>query len=178
MDRTEAARVLGVGPGASARQVERAFRAAVRRTHPDQYPPGSEAWEDASAALRALTEARTAWYAAAPDRRSGPHPGTDPGTTPSGVRVAGRTDAGDLWAWAEDAPPPPEWVIDEAAIQRRRRTWGYAWGGFLLASAGLSLVVGARPDGNVALPLWAPALAITGIVALVLGRRAARALRR
>jgi hypothetical protein len=178
MDRTAAARVLGVAPGASARQVERAFRAAVRRTHPDRYPPGSEAWEDASAALRALTEARAAWYADLTGEA--PPPGPDPARPSAGpgIRVAGRTEAGDRWAWAEDAPPPPAWVVDEERIQRRRRSWGYGWGGFLLASSALSLVVGARPDGNVALPLWAPALAITGIVALVLGRRADRELRR
>jgi hypothetical protein len=176
VDRTEAARVLGVAPGASARQVERAFRAGVRRTHPDRFPPGSEAWEDAAAALRALTETRSAWYADVTGSPAPPTPGR-PGSEP-GVRVAGRTEAGDRWAWAADAPPPPAWVVDEVRIQRRRRSWGYAWGSFLLASAALSLVVGARPDGNVALPLWAPALALTGIVALVLGRRADRELRR
>jgi hypothetical protein len=176
VDRTEASRVLGVAPGASARQVERAFRAAVRRSHPDQYPPGSEAWEDASAALRAVTDARAVWYATTP---GGPAPTDHAGEdgTP-GVRVAGRTEAGDQWAWAEDVPAAPEWTIDEEAVQRRRRTWGYSWGSFLIGSAALSLIAGARPEGNAALPLWAPALALTGLVALVLGRRADRTLRR
>jgi hypothetical protein len=59
-------------------------------------------------------------------------------------------------------------------VRRRRRAWGLAWGGFLLSASALSLVVGARPEGNLALPLWAPALAITGVVALVLGWRAHR----
>ncbi len=157
-------------PGASSRQVERAFRDAVRRTHPDRFPPGSEAWEDASEALRSLTEARAAWYA-------GDAAATDGPDSAAGVRVAGRTAAGDRWAWAEDAPRHPDWSFDEERILRRRRIWGLSWGGFLLASAAVSLLVGARDGSNLALPLWAPALALTGILALVLGWWAHRSMR-
>ena len=58
MDRAEAARLLGVDPACSPRQADKAFKALVRERHPDRYPPGSEAWEDASALMPLLTETR------------------------------------------------------------------------------------------------------------------------
>lgn len=165
MTRTEAARVLGVEASASPRRVERAFRALAREAHPDRFEAGSPAWFDAADRLMALTEARRVLQAPAP-----------PDEPVAGVRVAGTTEAGDRWAWAQDAPPPPEaaFVVDERAIQRRRRTWGLAWGSFLVSSAVVSYAVGATQPVNDAMPIWSPALLLTGLVALALGLRAHR----
>jgi len=57
------------------------------------------------------------------------------------------------------------------------RTWGLAWGSFLLASAVICALVGATQPSNDALPLWSPALALGGLVAMVIGVRAGLRLR-
>jgi curved DNA-binding protein CbpA len=57
--------VLGVKPGASAREIQQAFRTAARRHHPDHNPDDPEAenrFRDAVAAYRFLCRAE-------PDRR-------------------------------------------------------------------------------------------------------------
>jgi len=62
---TRARAILGVKPGASRRQLKRAFRNAARRHHPDRNPgdPGAEErFRDAVAAYRFLAGAE-------PDRR-------------------------------------------------------------------------------------------------------------
>ncbi|MFN8169474.1 MAG: J domain-containing protein [Candidatus Nanopelagicales bacterium] len=155
MDRVAAARVLGIDPGASPERVERAFRALVRRTHPDRFPPGSEAWEDASYAMAELNEARAVMGSPAPE------PVTE-------------VDAdGTRWRWAETSTPAqPEFRVDPLAADRRARGWGLSWGAFLLVASAVSLLVGAHGTTNDALPLWAPALAITGVVSLAIGLRA------
>jgi hypothetical protein len=163
VDRTSAARTLGVSTTASASDVERAFRRLARDTHPDRYPPGSEAAEDATHRMQALVEARRMLLAmpdvpAQPQRASG-----DP-----------------TWTWADD-PGLPRYddpFPTDHAIDRRMRTWGLAWGGFLLVSAVLCALVGATQPTNDALPLWSPALALGGIVALTVGVRAHRRLTR
>jgi hypothetical protein len=162
VDRTSAARTLGVAPTAPASEVERAFRRLAHDAHPDRFPPGSEAAEDATYRMRALVEARRTLLAvpdvpAQPQRASG-----DP-----------------TWAWAED-PDLPRYddpFPTERAIDRRMRAWGLAWGGFLMLSAILCALVGATQPTNDALPLWSPALALGGVVALTVGVRAGLRLR-
>ena len=165
MERGEAARLLGVDPGSSTRQVERAFRTRAKATHPDRFPPGSEAWEDASVALTRLLEARDVLTASGP-----PAPGTRVPAPGSG------------WAWAEDVPRPTvreePWAMTPRDVDRMTRRWGLWWGGFLVVAALVSVVVGARDEGNLALPLWSPALALTGLVALAIGLRAHRRITR
>ncbi|MCA0329111.1 MAG: J domain-containing protein [Actinobacteria bacterium] len=172
MDRAEAARLLGVDPACSPRQADKAFKALVRERHPDRYPPGSEAWEDASALMPLLTEARRVLGSP-----SAPPPPERP-APPTGVRVAGVREEGDAWAWRDEAPPVPEGrFLTPRQVDRRTRAWGYGWGGFLLVSALVSFLVGASQPVNDALPFWSPALAITGAIAVVLGWRADRRLR-
>ncbi len=80
---------------------------------------------------------------------------------------------GTRWRWAETTTPvEPEWRVDPRAADRRARTWGLSWGSFLVLAALLSYLVGARSTPNDALPLWSPALAVTGIVAIVIALRA------
>jgi hypothetical protein len=172
MDRIEAARVLRVDPGCSPRQADKAFKALVREKHPDRFPPGSEAWEDASALMPRLTEARRVLGTPSPPPRE------EPPLPPSGVRVAGVRAEGDAWAWSSQAPPVPEGrFLTPRQVDRRTRAWGYGWGGFLLLSALVSFLVGASQPVNDALPFWSPALAITGAIAVGLGWRADRRLR-
>lgn len=163
--------MLGVTASSSRRAVEKAFRARVRVEHPDRFPPGSEAWEDASYRMTQLTEARRVLTAPPAARSSA---GRSDGF------VAGTTEAGDRWAWAADAPqaaPEGPFLTDEQ-IDRRRRAWGLGWGSFLLLSAGTSYAIGAAQPTNDALPFWSPALALTGLTALAIGVRASRRLRR
>ena len=85
MDRTTAARLLGVPEDASDRRLRRAYRTRVTATHPDRFPPGSEAWEDANDALTRLNEAvRVLGRPAA--RPAG---GAGPSTGPSATSAAG-----------------------------------------------------------------------------------------
>jgi hypothetical protein len=171
VERTEAARVLGIDPGASARAVERAFRRRTRETHPDRFPPGSEAWEDASYRMRELVEARAALTGPAPE------PPADWKRT---------AEDGGTWAWAHEAPSGrspsgrPYGADDPFPsprdVDRRVRAWGLGWGGFLVLAALGSLLVGATQRTNDALPFWSPALFVTGCVALAIGLRAHRRL--
>ncbi len=163
VDRTSAARTLGVAPDASPTDVERAFRRLAHDAHPDRFPPGSEAAEDATHRMQALVEARRTLLAVPDVPVQTQRAATDPG-----------------WAWADEAPPTPR--RDDAfptprAIDRRMRTWGLAWGGFLLASAVLCALIGVGQPSNDALPLWSPALALGGLVALTIGVRAGLRLR-
>jgi hypothetical protein len=85
---------------------------------------------------------------------------------------------GTRWRWAETTSPvEPAWRVDPRAADRRARTWGLSWGSFLVGAAVLSYLIGARSTPNDALPLWSPALALTGLVAIALGLRAAHRLR-
>lgn len=166
MDRTAAALVLGVDPGASARAVERAFRRRTRDTHPDRFPPGSEAWEDASYRMRELVEARAVLVAPVPE-------------PPEWRRTA---EDGGTWAWSHEAPTTRSpsgrpYGADEPFptphdVDRRVRAWGLGWGGFLVLAALVSLLVGATQKTNDALPFWSPALFLTGCVAIAIGLRA------
>ena len=163
MDRTSAARALGVPGDATATEVERAFRRLARDAHPDRFPPGSEAAEDATYRMQALVAARRTMLAV-PDVPAQPQ------------RAAQDTS----WAWSDD-PSTPRYddpFPTERAIDRRMRTWGLAWGTFLLVSAVVCALVGASQPSNDALPLWSPALALGGVVALTIGVRAHRRLTR
>lgn len=169
MDRTVAARVLGVDPGASSRTVERAFRRRAREAHPDRFPPGSEAWEDAAERMRGLVEARAAL--------------TVPPPPPVQDQEWRRTaEDGGSWAWAHEAPTTrspsgrPYGADDPFPsprdVDRRVRAWGLGWGGFLVLAALVSYLVGATQPVNDALPFWSPALLVTGVVAIAIGLRA------
>jgi hypothetical protein len=165
VDRRTAADLLGVPLDPSPRRLSRAYRARVRTTHPDRFPPGSEAWEDANAALTRLNEAvRVLGHA--------PEPPVRP-AAPSATSASGS---------AYDAVPSrdrsSEGFRDAAASDRLARAWGYGWGGFLLVSAVVCALIGAQSPSNDALPLWSPALAAIGAVAMVIGWRADRRLRR
>lgn len=162
MDRDTAAHLLGVPAGASAARVRRAYRARVRVTHPDRFPPGSEAWEDASHALQRLNEAR---------RTLGLPDG--PGTTGPARAPADGAEYAGVTPWERSS----EGFRSPRDADRLARAWGYSWGAFLVASAVVSWLVGSASARNDALPLWSPALAVIGVVSLVIGRRADRRLR-
>ncbi len=169
MDRVEAARVLGVDPGASGRTVDRAFRRRARDSHPDRFPPGSEAWEDASYRMRRVVEARAVLTAPA-----------SPAADAEDWRR--RAEDGGTWAWAHEAPTTrspsgrPYGADDPFPsprdVDRRVRAWGLGWGAFLVLAALVSYFVGATQPTNDALPFWSPALFVTGCVAIAIGLRA------
>jgi len=164
MDRATAARLLGVPEDASARRVTRAYRSRVTTTHPDRFPPGSEAWEDANEALTALNEAMAVL--------GSPARGPAAAAGPTATSAAGAS---------YDAVPSRERSSDgfrsPRDSDRLARAWGYGWGGFLLASAVVCAVIGAQTPSNDALPIWSPALAVIGGFAVALGWRADRRLR-
>jgi hypothetical protein len=168
MDRTTAARLLGVPEDASDRRLRRAYRARVTATHPDRFPPGSEAWEDANEALTSLNEAVR--VLGAPP--AAPGGGTGPSTGPTATSASGASyDAVPSWERSAEGFRSPR------DSDRLARTWGYWWGGFLLASAVVCAVIGAQGTTNDALPIWSPALAVIGALALTIGWRADRRLR-
>jgi len=160
MDRETAAGVLGVRVDARLDRLAKAHRAKVKATHPDRYPPGSEAWEDANLELQRVNEAL--WVLAGP---------------PSGRQS--RAEAPERPAYAE----VPSWERSSEGFRtpdqsdRLARAWGYGWGGFLMLSAIACAVIGATQDVNNALPIWSPGLALTGAIALTIGFRADRRLR-
>ena len=163
MDRSEARRLLGVAPGASARQVESAFRKRVRVSHPDRYPPGSEAAEDATVVMQQLTDARRVLSETAP---------------PRGAAVTGSpAEHGAAYVTREVAPGAAERFRSAADIDRLARSWGLWWGSFLVVAALASFLIGSRSATNDAMPIWSPALALIGLVSLVIGWRAHRRLR-
>jgi hypothetical protein len=164
MDRIAAARLLGVSPGAATRQVERAFRTRVAVSHPDRFPPGSEAAEDATVRLRALVEARAILVGEPPPPD---HVLTDP---------VDHVDNGAAYVTRAAAPEGADQFRSPADTDRLARAWGLAWGSFLLAAAVVSYVVGAHSATNDALPIWSPALALIGVVSLGIGWRAHRRL--
>jgi curved DNA-binding protein CbpA len=169
MDRTTAARLLGVPQDASGRRLRRAYRARVTSTHPDRFPPGSEAWEDANAALQRLNEAVR--VLGAPP--AAPGSGLEAGSGPSATSAAGASyDPVASWERSSEGFRSPR------DSDRLARAWGYWWGGFLLASAVVCAVIGAQTPSNDALPIWSPALAVIGGVAVAIGWRADRRLRR
>ena len=165
MDRRTAAVVLGVPADASRRRLTQAYRARVRATHPDRFPPGSEAWEDANHELQRLNEAMRVLGlpGPAPEAASRPSATSTSGTTYDAVPSRDRSSEGFRTPDQSD---------------RLARAWGYGWGAFLLVSAVLSAVVGASQPTNDAFPIWAPALAVIGAVAVAIGWRADRRLRR
>jgi hypothetical protein len=160
MDRDTAARVLGVPADASAARVRRAYRARARITHPDRFPPGSEAWEEASLAMQSLNEARHALGGPVEPPPAGATPRPAAPSTYAGVPSHGS----DGFRSARDT-------------DRLARAWGYSWGGFLVAAAVVSWLVGSAAPVNDAVPLWSPGLAVIGLVSLVIGRRADRRIR-
>jgi len=165
MDRATAARLIGVPEDASARRATRAYRARVKATHPDRFPPGSEAWEDANEALVALNQAMAVLGA--------PVPGPAAGAGPTGTSASGTS---------YDAVPSRERSSEgfrsPRDSDRLARAWGYWWGGFLVLAAVVSALIGAQNEPNDALPIWSPALALIGGFSLTIGWRADRRLRR
>ncbi len=164
MDRDTAARLLGVPTDASRARVSRAYRARVRVTHPDRFPPGSEAWEDASHAMQALNEARQAL-------------GVPVGPTTTGSAPGATASDGSTYAEVPSWERSSEGFRSARDTDRLVRAWGYSWGAFLVVSAVVSWLVGSAATVNDAVPLWSPALAVIGLVSLGIGRRADRRLR-
>ena len=165
MDRETAAAVLGVRVDARRDRLAKAHRAKVKATHPDRFPPGSEAWEDANHELQRVNEAL--WVLAGP---------------PSGRRMT--ADRADESSAAAAYAEVPSWERSSEGFRSPRdsdrlaRAWGYGWGSFLMLSAIACAVIGATQSVNDALPLWSPGLALTGAIALTIGIRADRRLRR
>ena len=97
MHRQDAARVLEVANGATAIEVDRAFRIAARAAHPDLHPAGSPAQRLAASRMHQLLEARAVLRssAAAPAvvRPRSPHAGwattTARTTTPTAAPTTG-----------------------------------------------------------------------------------------
>jgi len=163
MDRSEAAQLLGVSTRASARQVESAFRKRVRVEHPDRFPPGSEAADDATALMQRLTDARRALTV-------DPDPGPRETVT--------HPDHGAAYLTRESVSDTSEEFRSPADTDRLARSWGLWWGCFLLVSAVASFLIGSRSTTNDALPIWSPALALIGLVSIAIGVRAHRRLTR
>jgi hypothetical protein len=164
MDRETAAAVLGVRVDARLDRLAKAHRARVKATHPDRFPPGSEAWEDANHELQRVNEAL--WVLTGPSSGRGP--------------AAGRADeapAGPAYAEVPSWERSSEGFRSPRDSDRLARAWGYGWGGFLMLSAIVCAVIGATQDVNNALPIWSPGLALTGAIALTIGIRADRRLR-
>ena len=165
MDRETAAAVLGVRVDARLDRLAKAHRAKVKATHPDRFPPGSEAWEDANHELQRVNEAM--WVLAGPS--SGRATTTDrpdePPTGPAYAEVPSRERSSEGFRTPDQS-------------DRLARAWGYGWGSFLLLSAIACAIIGATQDVNNALPIWSPGLALTGAIALTIGVRADRRLRR
>ncbi|HSN06420.1 MAG TPA: J domain-containing protein [Candidatus Angelobacter sp.] len=164
MDRQTAARVLGVPVDASPARVNRAYRARARLTHPDRFPPGSEAWEDAGHAMQSLNEARHALGVPAPP-------------PPTRAAAGGTAADGSTYAGAPSWERSSEGFRSPSDADRLARAWGYGWGAFLVVSAVVSWFVGYSAPVNDALPLWSPALAAIGLVSLGMGLRADRRIR-
>ena len=175
MDRATAARLLGVPADASARRVTRAYRARVKATHPDRFPPGSEAWEDANEALVALNAAMAVLGAPVP----GPAPGAGPtAASSSGASASGTSYSGTQYDAVPSRERSSEGFRSPRDSDRLARAWGYWWGGFLVLAAVVSALIGAQGATNDAFPIWSPALALIGAFALAVGWRADRRLRR
>ena len=122
MDRSAAARTLGVPPHATPKQVEKAFRARARVEHPDRFPPGSEAWEDASRVMSQLNEAR-AVLTGPLDRTAAQATPATPYADSSDPRVRSPRDrSSDGFRSAADT-------------DRLARLWGFGWGGSIFYAA-------------------------------------------
>lgn len=161
MDRATAAAVLGVRPDAEAAEVEAAFRVLAGLTHPDRFPEGSASWEDANRGMQGLLEARRTMAETPLAEPVEPAAWTASGEPVEAVPSRERSDVG---------------RGDPVAIDRRMRMRAFSWGAVLLASAGMSLAVGATQPVNDALPFWAPALALTGLLSIATGWRSHRRL--
>jgi hypothetical protein len=170
MDRAAAARLLGVPEDASARRATRAYRARVKVTHPDRFPPGSEAWEDANESLVALNQAMAVLGA----QVQGLAGGAGPTPTSASGTPSSRTPYGTVPSWERSS----EGFRSPRDSDRLARAWGYSWGGFLVLAAVVSALIGAQSEPNDALPIWSPALAVIGGFSLAIGWRADRRLRR
>ncbi len=159
MDRRTAAALLGVRPDSSSAEVDAAFRVLAGLTHPDRFPEGSASWEDATRGMQDLVEARR----------------TLATTTAEPAPVA-HTSSGEPVESVPSWEREPVGHGDPVAIDRRMRTRAFGWGALLLASAGMSVAVGATQPVNDALPIWAPALAVCGLLSVATGWRSHRRL--
>ena len=161
MDRAAAAALLRVEPGAPPARVDKAFRARVRERHPDQYPPGSEAHDDAERDLRALLEARDVLGAVEP------------------APLLHDVETG-AWVWADDLPTrrDDEGFLSPEEADRHLRRRALLWGAFLVLAAGVSVAIGAATGHTDGLWIWAPALFATGLASITIGLVADQRLRR
>ena len=150
MDRETAAAVLGVRADARLDRLAKAPpRARVKATHPDRFPPGSEAWEDANHELQRVNEAL--WVLTGPPSGRG----AATGRRGRAARGTGVRRGAVMGAQLGGLPQP------RRDSDRLARAWGYGWGGFLMLSAIACALVGATQDVNNALPIWSPGLALT-----------------
>ena len=186
VDRATAAGLLGVRPDATGPEVDSAFRLLAGLTHPDRFPVGSAAWEDATRGMQDLVEARRV-LATTPDQPARRTPSGSPTGPAPGYRLHDvRSEDGPGYRLSDPAGGPgetvPSWERepvghgDPVAIDRRMRNRAFGWGALLLASAGHSFAVGAAQPVNDALPFWSPALALTGLLSIATGWRSHRRL--
>lgn len=159
MDRSTAAALLGVRPEAQSAEVDAAFRVLAGLTHPDRHPVGSAAWEDATRGMQDLVEARRTLATSPPEPAPVAH-------------TAGGEPVEFVPSWERE----PVGQGDPVAIDRRMRTRAFGWGALLVASAGMSVAVGSTQPVNDALPIWAPALAVCGLLSVATGWRSHRRL--
>ncbi len=165
MDRATAAAVLGVPPDAPLPRLVKAHRTRVKATHPDRFPPGSEAWEDANHQLQRVNEAL--WVLTGP-------PGGRHAPSDVPAEAAQRPTYDEVPSWERSS----EGFRSPRDSDRLARAWGFGWGGFLLLSAVVCAIIGSMASANDALPIWSPGLALIGGIALAIGWRADRRLRR
>ena len=161
MSRADAAQTLGVRATSGPDEVDRAFRAAVRRRHPDRYPAGSEAAEDATRDLLALLEARDVMGAQSP------------------APLVHDSETG-AWVWLDDLPHRRDdegFMAPEEADRRLRRRM-LLWGAFLLLSAGIGTAIGTSSGHTDGLAIWAPTLVVIALISIGIGLAADRRLRR
>jgi hypothetical protein len=171
VDRIAAGRVLGISPAAPDHGVERAFRAALRTTHPDQFPADSVAQRRAEARTRALLDARAALLApidlrdtvtlsaATTARTQASHASAAPTATPPARVPAPSTYRASTTAPASDGAP-----VASAHASHSHRVLHWAQALFLAAT--LLLLIGTDHAGDSTVALGGLALVLAGIACL------------
>jgi len=173
VDRIAAGRVLGISPAAPDHGIERAFRAALRTTHPDQFPADSVAQRRAAARTRALLDARAALLApidlrdtvtlsaAATARTQASHASAAPTPTAAArVPAGGETHRASTTAPTSGGAP----VASPHPARSHRRVLHWAQALFLAAT--LLLVIGTDHPGDSTVALGGLALVLAGIACL------------
>jgi hypothetical protein len=172
VDRIAAGRVLGISPAAPDHGIERAFRAALRTTHPDQFPADSVAQRRAAARTRALLDARsvllapidlrdTVTLSASAAARTRTSSASDTLTAPAPARGSA-TSAIRLDATAPASGGAPVPARERPGSRRSVLRWAQA----LFLAATLLLVIGTDHPGDSTVALGSLALVLAGVACL------------